>query len=381
GSSSRPTTPLRPATRTSRAPWQGGRVRYVVVGAGAIGGTIAARLAQHSPTRPPLVVARGAHADAIERSGLRLRSPDDDVTVRVDLARTPAEARLRTDDVLVLATKTHQATAALQAWVDAPVHPADDAPDAAPVGTAGELLPVVTTTNGVAAERMALRLFRRVVGACVWLPATHLDPGEVAVRIAPQSGTFILGSYPPGPPPDDVAPVLDALTRDWTAATFGIHVVDDVMRWKHRKLLQNLANALQALLGADGAIGPIGPLASRLVAEAEDVYLASGITWATEAEEDAWRGTVFDVRPVPGLPGVVGGSSWQSVARGDGSIETDYLNGEIVLLARLAGVDAPLNAAVQRLARQAAVARRPPGSTSVDELVRALDRAEAGAGR
>ena len=356
---------------------QGGRVRYVVVGAGAIGGTIAARLAQHSPTRPPLVVARGAHADAIERSGLRLRSPDDDQVVRVDLARTPAEARLRADDVLVLATKTHQAAAALQAWVDAPVLDAGadpDDPDAVPVGTAGELLPVVTTTNGVAAERMALRLFRRVVGACVWLPATHLEPGEVAVRIAPQSGIFILGAYPPRPAPDDVAAVLDAVARDWTGATFGIHVVDDVMRWKHRKLLQNLANALQALVGPDAAIGP---LAGRLVAEAEEVYRASGITWATEAEEDAWRGTVFDVRPVPGMPDVVGGSSWQSVARGDGSIETDYLNGEIVLLARLAGVDAPLNAAVQRLARQAAVARRPPGSTSVDELGRVLDRAEA----
>ncbi|MGC5165527.1 ketopantoate reductase family protein [Luteimicrobium sp. DT211] len=353
-------------------------MRYVIIGAGAIGGTLATRLAQHSPAHPPLLVARGATADTIERAGYRLRSPDDDVRVRVEVTRTPADARLRADDVLVLATKTHQAPAALQTWVDAPVLPADADPadpDTEPVGTAGELLPVVSLTNGVAAERMALRLFRRVLGACVWLPATHLVAGETAVRIAPQSGTFIVGTYPPGPPSDDVAPALDAIARDWGASTFGIHVVDDVLRWKHRKLLQNLANALQALLGPDGAIGPIGPLTRRLVAEAEDVYRASGITWATDAEEDAWRGNVFDVRPVPGMPDVVGGSSWQSVARGDGSIETDYLNGEIVLLARLAGLDAPLNATVQRLARQAAVARRPPGSTTVDELAGALDLA------
>jgi len=353
-------------------------VRYVLLGAGAIGGTIAARLAQHSPT-PPLVVARGAHADALEKSGLRLRSPDDDQAVRVDLARTPRDARLRADDVLVVATKTHQVTAALQTWVDAPVLAADADPadpDAAPVGTAGELLPVLTATNGVAAERMALRLFGRVFGACVWLPATHLSPGEVAVRIAPHSGTFIVGRYAAPAAPtggtDGDASFLATLADDWGAATFTVHGVDDVLRWKHRKLLQNLANALQALVGP---AAPIAPLAARLVAEAEDVYRAAGITWATDAEEDAWRGNVFDVRPVAGLPDVVGGSSWQSVARGDGSIETDYLNGEIVLLARLAGLDAPLNAAVQRLARQSAVARRPPGSTTVDELERALDAA------
>lgn len=354
-------------------------MRYVIIGAGAIGGTLAVRLAQHSPAHPPLLVARGVTADTIERSGYRLRSPDDDVTVRVEVARTPAEARLRADDVLVLATKTHQAPAALQTWVDAPVLAADADPadpGAAPVATAGELLPVLALTNGVAAERMALRLFERVLGACVWLPATHLVAGETAVRIAPQSGTFILGSYPPGPPSDDVSGVLDTVARDWTGATFGIHVVDDVMRWKHRKLLQNLANGLQALLGADGAIGPVGPLGGRLVAEAEAVYRASGITWATAAEEDAWRGNVFDVRPVPGMPDVVGGSSWQSVARGDGSIETDYLNGEIALLARLAGVPAPLNATVQRLARQAAVEHRAPGSMSVDELTRHFDVAQ-----
>jgi 2-dehydropantoate 2-reductase len=166
----------------------------VIIGAGAIGGTIAGRLAQSSP-HLPLLVARGDNADAIERDGLRLRSPDDDTTVRVDVARTPADARLRTDDVLVLATKTQQATAALHEWVDAPVfdeHCVDD-PSATPVGTAGELLPILTATNGVATERMALRLFDRVYGVTVWLPSVHLEPGEVIVRIAPQSGTFVVG--------------------------------------------------------------------------------------------------------------------------------------------------------------------------------------------
>jgi 2-dehydropantoate 2-reductase len=128
---------------------------------------------------------------------------------------------------------------------------------------------------------------------------------------------------------------------------------------------------VQALLGPGADSRSV---ADRLVGEAEEVYRESGIEWASEAEEDAWRGDVFDVRPVPGTPEVLGGSSWQSVARGSGSIESDYLNGEIAYLARLCGREAPLNAAVQRLARQAAAAGRPPGAMSPDDLEIALER-------
>ena len=45
-----------------------------------------------------------------------------------------------------------------------------------------------------------------------------------------------------------------------------------------------------------------------------------------------------------------GGSTWQSLARGTGTIETDYLNGEIALLGRLHGVPTPVNAALQAIA-------------------------------
>jgi 2-dehydropantoate 2-reductase len=64
-----------------------------------------------------------------------------------------------------------------------------------------------------------------------------------------------------------------------------------------------------------------------------------------------------------------GGSSWQSLARGTGTIETDYLNGEIVLLGRLHGVPTPVNATVQRVARELAASGAPPASMSPDELL------------
>jgi 2-dehydropantoate 2-reductase len=335
-------------------------MRYVIIGAGAIGGSLAGRLAQHGSANRPLLIARSEHGAAIAASGLRLRDPDADVTIAVDVAAGPDDVTLRVDDVLVLATKTHQAETALLEWVDRPVMGVDGGIS----GTAGELLPVFTALNGVEAERLALRLFRRVFGVCVWLPAVHLSPGEVILRISPTSGAFIIGRY--GADADDSdRQLLTTLERDWTARTYTVHVVDDVMRWKYTKLLSNLGNGVQALLGAAPDSSPI---VDRLREEAETIYRAAGIEWTSEAEEAEWRGDVFHVRPVPGTPTELGGSSWQSIARGSGSIETDYLNGEIVLIARARGLTAPLNETIQRLSRQAAGARKRHSTLTVAEL-------------
>ncbi|HEX4444552.1 MAG TPA: 2-dehydropantoate 2-reductase N-terminal domain-containing protein [Galbitalea sp.] len=335
-------------------------MRYVIIGAGAIGGVLGARLAQGSGQHPPLLVARGKHGAAIARDGLRLRTPDQDVTVRPVVASGPDQVQLQSDDVLVMAVKTQQAQAALEQWVDAPV--VDAAGER--IGTAGELLPILLAMNGVESERLALRMFARVYAACVWMPAVHLTPGEVISRIAPVSGTFIIGRYASELDAAD-RDLLGVLESDWSASSFTVHIVDDPMRWKYAKLLGNLANAVQALVKNGG---DFGPLAERLRAEAEGIYRASGISWASEAEEATERGDVFSIRPVPGAPTDLGGSTWQSFARGAGSIETDYLNGEIALMARLRALRAPLNEAVQRLAREAVASGSGVGSMTVAEL-------------
>jgi 2-dehydropantoate 2-reductase len=68
----------------------------------------------------------------------------------------------------------------------------------------------------------------------------------------------------------------------------------------------------------------------------------------------------------------VGGSSWQSLARTAGSIEADFLNGEIVLLGRLHEVPAPANALLQSLANRMARERLLPGATGEGEVLAAL---------
>jgi 2-dehydropantoate 2-reductase len=53
-------------------------------------------------------------------------------------------------------------------------------------------------------------------------------------------------------------------------------------------------------------------------------------------------------------------------------VETDYLNGEVVLLGRLHGVPTPANELLQRLANEAAREGRRPGSLGERDLLALL---------
>jgi len=75
------------------------------------------------------------------------------------------------------------------------------------------------------------------------------------------------------------------------------------------------------------------------------------------------------------MPGIERGSStWQSLVRGSGTTEVDWLNGEIVLLGRLHGIPTPVNELLQRETNAAARANRPPRSMAAEDLVARLAR-------
>jgi len=242
--------------------------------------------------------------------------------------------------------------AALDAWADHPV---------AGGGTAAELLPLVCAQNAVENERLALRRFRRVYGMCVWLPATHLEPGVIGAEGFPLTGILHLGRYPHGA--DGTARRIAA---DLEACTLMAPVSEDVMRWKYGKLISNLSNALEALTGPIESAQAL-ELHHAAAAEGARVLDAAGIGCATDQERAEVVGDRMRMRPVAGMKRG-GGSSWQSLARGAGSIEADYLNGEIVLLGRIHGLATPVNSVLQRLADRAARLGLGPGSTTPAEL-------------
>ena len=328
-------------------------MRYIIIGAGAIGGAIGARL--FSGGHEVVLTARGSHLAALRDGGLRFATPAGTVTLPVPAVSGPGELSLRADDVLILAVKTQDSAGALGAWAWEPV---------AGGGVAADALPLLCAQNGVANERLALRRFRRVYGVCVWMPATHLEPGSIEAQGTPMTGLLPIGRYPAGE--DETARRVAA---DLADSTFLAPVSADVMRWKYAKLLGNLGNAVEAVFGP--ASGRDASTAADFRQRARDegtaVLAAAGIDHASPAEQSALGRDQVRAEPVNGARRS-GGSSWQSLIRGTGSIEADYLNGEIVLLGREHGVPTPVNELLQRLANQFAAERRAPGSITPDEL-------------
>ncbi|MER5639813.1 2-dehydropantoate 2-reductase N-terminal domain-containing protein [Kitasatospora sp. NPDC002227] len=325
-------------------------MRYIIIGAGAVGGVIGGRLFESG--HEVVLVARGAHLAALRAGGLELTTPEGTRTLPVPAVGGPAELELSADDVLLLAVKTQHAEALLAEWSARPV---------AGGGTAGEVLPVVTAQNGVEGERLALRHFRRVYGMCVWLPSTHLEPGKVSAAGLPKTGFLHVGRYPAGC--DGTATRICA---DLEGSVFRAVATAEVMAWKYGKLLGNVGNALEAVSGPAESEAQLA-LTRRLAEEYQAALAAAGIAYKSAQEQRAERGDLVNLQPLPGITRG-GGSSWQSLDRGTGTIEADYLSGEAVLLGRLHGVPTPLNEALQRLANEFARTGRAAGSLTEAEL-------------
>jgi 2-dehydropantoate 2-reductase len=316
-------------------------MRIIVYGVGAIGGTVAAALAIAG--RPVVGIARGRQLAALRERGLLLRTPSSARPAQFPCVGDPADLVFEPDDAILLTMKTQDTAAALERLRVA--------------GVTNQ--PVFCVQNGVANERMALRLFPNVHAVTVMMPASYLMPGEVAAYGIPRHGILDIGRYPAGDSGDDEA-LADALAP----ASIAGFVHSDVMASKYGKLLMNLNNIVEAALGPDPAHRRFHAI---LRAEAEAVLRAAGIAWRDVGAADPRREALLRLAPVEGAPRF-GGSSAQSLARGTGSIETDWLNGEIVLLGRLHGVPAPANAWFMRLAARMARERMAPGSVPLAEV-------------
>ncbi len=322
-------------------------MRYLILGAGAIGGAIGGRL--HAHGRDVVLIAHGAHLEALQSKGLQLRDPDRTETLFIRAEPTTAACDPEPDDVVILATKSQHSEVLLAALALA----------------ASPEIAVVCAQNGVDNERVALRRFANTYGMRVILAGTHLEPGVVEIATAPLSGILDVGRYPSGK--DELA---EHIAEDLRESGFDALATTEVMSHKYLKLLGNLGNAIQAACGPDD--DPVArELASAARAEGRRCYEAAGIQVAdhtAEAERRRMRGLVLPVQGVSRQ----GGSSWQSLKRGTGNIEADWLNGEIVLLGRLHGVPTPVNERLQAVANRMAAENTKPGSISPTDLAAGL---------
>lgn len=310
--------------------------RYIVIGAGAIGALLAA---EWTKIRVPVtLVARGAALDVITAHGVRVRRPDGDEVVEVDVVESIAEAKPRLSDTIVLAVKSQDAEHAIAdiAWQSL-------------AGGAGVVadLPILTLQNGLATEEFALRRFDRVVGVSIAIPASHLEPGVIVSPGTPVVGVAWIGGYP-RPLPSEEERHRVAFAR----AGFAAFIEPDIVAAKRRKLIANLRNVVGVFAGS---LEEHEHAEEALTLEARRVFATARLPVAPAP----WDAPRLEAAPVPGHEaGHL--STWQSFARGSTS-EVDYLSGEIVLIARRHGIPAPLNAALARELGAHAARRGQPG--------------------
>lgn len=333
-------------------------MRIAVVGAGAIGSYLGARLsvAGHDVT----LVGRAEHVAAIAARGLTLRDTRTGAVSHHALRAVTALAER--PDLILLTVKTQDVTAACAAIAD----------------VAGGV-PVVAAQNGVRGDDLAASALGRevVLGAVVMCAATYLRPGEVSVEFP---GWLVLGE-PFGPVTvrtRAVAALLDA--------ALPTHVARDIARVRWSKLVANLNNGVAAATGLtlpEIARTPEGRRISlHLMREGVQVARAAGIQLDHGlyglAPRAVWRDPAAAVvallqsalaplltrlperaalaviagaarGPAGRLP--VRGSTWQSIARGRPS-EVAYLNGEVVRRGCELGISTPYNSRVVEVVRE-----------------------------
>ena len=326
-------------------------MRYIVVGPGAVGGTVGGLLARSG--YDVVLAARGAHLAALRTGGLTVATPTETFTVRPPVIAGPADLRLTAGDALILAVKSQDTAAVLAAWNGCPVTGGDLAADS---------VPVFCVQNGVNNERQAARLFAQVYGVGVQMPADLPGPGQVVAPGSPVAGVLEIGRYPAG-----TGPAADRLAADLTASGFIASVTGRVMTVKYTKLLRNLRNAIIAACGSMDS-PEAKTLAGLVVAEAEACYRAAGIEHLDLRAANAARDEVVREVAVNGRMRR-GGSTWQSLHRQAGRVEADYLNGEIVLLGRLHGVPTPVNELLRQTVNTMAARRESPGTVAPAALL------------
>jgi 2-dehydropantoate 2-reductase len=299
-------------------------MRVAVIGAGAVGGTIAALLerAGHSVD----VTARGEHLAAIAANGLRLSGAWGEHTAHVNAS----PVLTRSPDLAIVTAKVLDAEAALLANASMLVG-----------------IPVVVIQNGLRSVAVARRAAPRsdIVGGLALFAASLLSPGQVSVTTA---GSTYLGG--------DLLPTLYASRV--LGAVMPVTSTGNFEGAQWTKLIVNQVNALPAITGksvqdviADRRLRGVMTESMR---EAVLVGFARGV------EFEKLQGlSPRMLRLLVRLPPVVGqalpllmrvrmgttpnpGSTLQSIRRGQAT-EIDYLNGAVVDAGRELGVPTPVN--------------------------------------
>ena len=306
-------------------------MRIGIIGAGAVGGAMAALLAKGG--HEVEVTARGAHLASIAADGIRLTGPWGTSVTKVAASERLSDRK----DLAIVTTKAQDAATAM----------ADNA--SALEGTL--VLVVQNGLDGMTTAREAAPS-ATVVGGLAMFAASYLSPGEVTITTAAPT-------YLGGDAADRVAAIL--------APVMPVEVVANFAGAQWTKLFINQVNALPAITGLTVqeviAEHRLRRILTASMRETVITGLAARVRFASLQTLSHDRLVLFAALPlllgqwIPlrmaarmgNVPNP--GSTLQSIRRGQPT-EIDYLNGAVVAQAAVIGRTAPINSDITALVHE-----------------------------
>ncbi len=253
-------------------------MKICIFGAGAIGGFVAARLAQVSGLDVS-VVARGEQLLAIRTKGLRITTPQGDTHAVVNATDTPAE--LGVQDVVFIALKQHQLSAALPGITallgshTTVVPPTTGIPYWYFHGLPGPHSGRQIEALDAGAQQWRQLTPQRALGCVYWVATEVVEPGVIR-----HDG--LLMKFPIGEPGGFTTPRLQALADAMNAAGLNAPIVADIRGWIWAKMISSLSwNPVAVLTGATlaelNATPPVVAVVRRMMGEADAVAARLGV--------------------------------------------------------------------------------------------------------
>ncbi len=296
-------------------------MRILVVGAGAVGGYFGGRLA--AAGRDVTFLVRGARAEQLRRSGLKIVDPHGDVSVQPKLLlaeelKARAGEGMGTFDLIVVSTKAYALEAAMEDFAPA-------------VGSATVILPLLNGLRHL--EALDARFgAEKVVGGFTYIVA-DVDAEGCVHSMTP------LHDFSFGERDKTVTARIKAIDETLRGAGFDVYLKPDILAamWQKWALLAAMGAITCLLRGSIGAVvAAPGGEATALAIIAECVAMATANGYPPEASALAMMTQRLTQAGSP-----LTASMYRDLQRG-ARVEADHILGDLLERGRKCGVEAPL---------------------------------------
>lgn len=312
-------------------------MNIAIIGAGAIGSTVAAYLAKAGVN--VALVGRHDQVEAIRKNGLKVTGARGQETIKVR-ALTQMD---REYDLVIFTVKTQDLKEAYthnQAFLKSGL--------------------VLSSQNGVQSDTILSEYFdkAKLYSSIVMFGATYTKPGEVVFNF---EGDWIIGK-PFASNDTNVHKIAEVLKKGFPAV-----VAADITGMKWLKLFVNFNNCIPAMIGKSMqetfADMDLCRLSILLLKEGVSIVTKNGIQLVSLPNFPAERIYGMVHMPLDEAAGIINktltglskeplyGSILQSIMRGRTS-EIDYINGQVIRMVKSPKEEAPLNTRAVELVHQ-----------------------------